>query len=132
MLYTNPALLGSDFSIESLMALSGITNIRYSEDTTSDTGRVLSLTNCLGGKLEGCSAPRRTSQSARTAASAVGGQRVLPLLPACGVHQDGPAITGYNVGDPIPPWRPLDGNAREEMAAAPTAADRPMKREPEK
>lgn len=52
VLYTNPALLGSDFSIEALMELSEVPNIRYIKDATSDTGRILSLTNKLGSRLE--------------------------------------------------------------------------------
>jgi len=52
VLYTNPALLGSDFSIESLVALSRVPNIRYIKDATGDTGRILTLINRLGGKLE--------------------------------------------------------------------------------
>ncbi|HVV92081.1 MAG TPA: dihydrodipicolinate synthase family protein [Hyphomicrobiales bacterium] len=52
VLYTNPALLGSDFSVENLVQLSSIDNIRYIKDATSDTGRILSLTNRLGGRME--------------------------------------------------------------------------------
>lgn len=52
ILYTNPALLGSDFSTESLVALSRVPNIRYIKDATGDTGRILTLINRLGDKLE--------------------------------------------------------------------------------
>jgi 4-hydroxy-tetrahydrodipicolinate synthase len=52
VLYTNPTLLGSDFTTESLVALSRVPNIRYIKDATGDTGRILTLINRLGGKLE--------------------------------------------------------------------------------
>jgi 4-hydroxy-tetrahydrodipicolinate synthase len=52
VLYTNPTLLGSDFTIDSLAALSRVPNIRYIKDATGDTGRILTLINRLGGKLE--------------------------------------------------------------------------------
>jgi 4-hydroxy-tetrahydrodipicolinate synthase len=52
VLYTNPTLLGSDFTIDSLVALSRVPNIRYIKDATGDTGRILTLINRLGGKLE--------------------------------------------------------------------------------
>jgi 4-hydroxy-tetrahydrodipicolinate synthase len=52
VLYTNPTLLGSDFTIDSLIALSRVPNIRYIKDATGDTGRILTLINRLGGKLE--------------------------------------------------------------------------------
>ena len=52
VLYTNPTLLGSDFTVESLVALSRVPNIRYIKDATGDTGRILTLINRLGGKLE--------------------------------------------------------------------------------
>jgi 4-hydroxy-tetrahydrodipicolinate synthase len=52
VLYTNPTLLGTDFSIDALIALSAIPNVRYIKDATGDTGRILSLINRLGGRLE--------------------------------------------------------------------------------
>jgi 4-hydroxy-tetrahydrodipicolinate synthase len=52
VLYTNPTLLGSDFTTESLVTLSREPNIRYIKDATGDTGRILTLINRLGGKLE--------------------------------------------------------------------------------
>jgi 4-hydroxy-tetrahydrodipicolinate synthase len=52
VLYTNPTLLGSDFTTDSLVALSRVPNIRYIKDATGDTGRILTLINRLGGKLE--------------------------------------------------------------------------------
>jgi 4-hydroxy-tetrahydrodipicolinate synthase len=52
VLYTNPALLGSDFTTDALLRLSEVPNIRYIKDATGDTGRILSLVNRLGGRLE--------------------------------------------------------------------------------
>lgn len=52
VLYTNPALLGTDFSIEALLKLAEIPNIRYIKDATGDTGRILTLLNRLQGRLE--------------------------------------------------------------------------------
>ncbi len=52
ILYTNPTLLGSDFSPEALAALARVPNIRYIKDATGDTGRILTLINRLGDKLE--------------------------------------------------------------------------------
>jgi 4-hydroxy-tetrahydrodipicolinate synthase len=52
VLYTNPTLLGTDFSVDALVALSQVPNIRYIKDATGDTGRILTLINRLGGKLE--------------------------------------------------------------------------------
>jgi 4-hydroxy-tetrahydrodipicolinate synthase len=52
VLYTNPTLLGTDFSVDALVTLSQVPNIRYIKDATGDTGRILTLINRLGGKLE--------------------------------------------------------------------------------
>jgi 4-hydroxy-tetrahydrodipicolinate synthase len=52
VLYTNPVLLGTDFSTEALMKLSEEPNIRYIKDATGDTGRILTLLTRLQGKLE--------------------------------------------------------------------------------
>lgn len=52
VLYTNPALLGTDFTLDVLMRLSDVPNIRYIKDATSDTGRILSYTNRFGDRLQ--------------------------------------------------------------------------------
>jgi len=52
ILYTNPTLLGTDFSPESLTALADVPNIRYIKDATGDTGRILTLINRFGDRLE--------------------------------------------------------------------------------
>lgn len=52
VLYTNPALLGSDFSLAVLDRLAAVPNIRYIKDATSDTGRILSYTNRFGDRLK--------------------------------------------------------------------------------
>ncbi|HEV8020599.1 MAG TPA: dihydrodipicolinate synthase family protein [Candidatus Lustribacter sp.] len=52
VLYTNPTLLGTDFSNAALDALAREPNVRYIKDATGDTGRILTLINRLGGKLE--------------------------------------------------------------------------------
>lgn len=52
VLYTNPALLGTDFSIDTLTRLIETPNIRYIKDATSDTGRILSYVNRFGDDLQ--------------------------------------------------------------------------------
>jgi 4-hydroxy-tetrahydrodipicolinate synthase len=52
VLYTNPTLLGTDFSPAALDALAKVPNIRYIKDATGDIGRILTLINRLGGTLE--------------------------------------------------------------------------------
>jgi len=52
VLYTNPALLGTDLSIDALIELATLDNVRYVKDATSDPGRILSLVNRLGDRLE--------------------------------------------------------------------------------
>lgn len=52
VLYTNPALLGTDFSIDALRQLAEIANVRTIKDATGDTGRILTLLTQLEGRLE--------------------------------------------------------------------------------
>ena len=52
VLYTNPTLLGTDFSAATLDALAKVPNIRYIKDATGDTGRILTLINRLGSTME--------------------------------------------------------------------------------
>jgi 4-hydroxy-tetrahydrodipicolinate synthase len=52
ILYTNPTLLGSDFSIDALTALTAEPNIRYIKDATGDTGRILTLVNRFGDRMQ--------------------------------------------------------------------------------
>lgn len=52
VLYTNPNFQGSDLSIPVLERLSEIDNIRYLKDASSNTGRLLSIMNRVGGKIE--------------------------------------------------------------------------------
>lgn len=52
VLYTNPALLGTDFTMAGLRRLSDLPNVRYIKDATGDTGRILSLLNHVGDRLE--------------------------------------------------------------------------------
>ena len=52
VLYTNPNFQRSDLSIPVLERLSEIENIRYLKDASSDTGRLLSIMNRVGGKIE--------------------------------------------------------------------------------
>ncbi len=164
VLYTNPALLGSDFTTESLMALSDLPNIRYIKDATSDTGRILSLTNRFGAKLEvfsasahipafvfllggvgwmagpACVIPQAAAELYRRVksgdiASAMELQRPLWAINECfrryplaACIKTALQLRGYDVGDPIPPQGPLDGKARDEIAAALAAADRAIGR----
>lgn len=52
VIYTNPAILGTDINIDTLSKLVEIPNIRYIKDPTSDTGRILSYTNRFGDALK--------------------------------------------------------------------------------
>lgn len=52
VLYTNPAVLGTDFTIDTLARLIEIPNVRYIKDATSDTGRILSYINRFGADIE--------------------------------------------------------------------------------
>mgnify|MGYP002404289904 CR=1 FL=1 len=52
VLYTNPAILGTDFTIDTLARLIEIPNVRYIKDATSDTGRILGYVNRFGKDLE--------------------------------------------------------------------------------
>jgi 4-hydroxy-tetrahydrodipicolinate synthase len=51
VLYTNPAVLGSDLSLDSMRRLAELPNVRYVKDATGDTGRILSILNALDGRL---------------------------------------------------------------------------------
>lgn len=159
VLYTNPTLLGTDFSIDALIALSAIPNIRYIKDATGDTGRILTLINRLGGRLEvfsasghipafvfllggvgwmagpACVIPKAAAELYRRVklgdvVSAMALQRPLWAINECfrkyplaACIKTALQLRGYDVGDPIAPQRPLDGKAREEIAAALEAAD---------
>ena len=52
ILYTNPAVLGTDLSIQTLDGLTELANVRYIKDATSDTGRILSYSNRYAGRLQ--------------------------------------------------------------------------------
>ena len=52
VLYTNPNFQRSDLSLPVLERLSEIENIRYLKDASSNTGRLLSIMNRVGGKIE--------------------------------------------------------------------------------
>jgi 4-hydroxy-tetrahydrodipicolinate synthase len=164
VLYTNPALLGSDFSQDALTALASLPNIRYIKDATSDTGRILSLTNRLGGKLEvfsasahipafvfmlggvgwmagpACVIPEAAAVlykkvKAGDFAGAIELQRPLWAINECfrkyplaACIKTALQVRGYDAGDPNPPQKPLDGKARDEIAAALKAADQAIGR----
>ncbi|MCK5515533.1 MAG: dihydrodipicolinate synthase family protein [Desulfobulbaceae bacterium] len=52
VLYTNPSFQRSDLSIPVIERLSHISNIRYLKDASSNTGRLLSILNCVQGRME--------------------------------------------------------------------------------
>lgn len=52
VLYTNPTLLGTDFSIDALKQLADVPNIRTIKDATGDTGRILTFLTQLDGRLD--------------------------------------------------------------------------------
>jgi 4-hydroxy-tetrahydrodipicolinate synthase len=159
VLYTNPTLLGTDFTMEGLARLSQTPNIRYIKDATGDTGRILSLLNRLDGKLEvfsasahipalvfllggvgwmagpACVIPRAARELyRRVCAGDVAGalalqRRLWPVneafrrYPLAACIKAALAIRGYDVGDPLAPQKPLDAEARREIADALAGAD---------
>jgi dihydrodipicolinate synthase/N-acetylneuraminate lyase len=52
VLYTNPMYQRSDLSLPVIERLSHVRNIRYIKDASSNTGRLLSIINCVEGRLE--------------------------------------------------------------------------------
>jgi len=52
VLYTNPSFQRSDLSISVIERLSHIPNILYIKDASSDTGRLLSILNCVQGRMK--------------------------------------------------------------------------------
>lgn len=52
VLYTNPAVLGTDFSVDTLERLAELANVRYIKDATGDAGRILSYVNRFGARLK--------------------------------------------------------------------------------
>lgn len=52
VLYTNPGVLGTDLSIDDLESLADVPNVRYLKDASGVTGRVLTVCNRLGDRLE--------------------------------------------------------------------------------
>lgn len=162
VLYTNPVLLGSDLSIQSLVELSAIDNIRYVKDATGDTGRILSMVNRLEGQLEvfsasghiplfvftlggvgwmsgpACAIPQAAAELySRFRSGDLDGalelqRRMWPIneafrrYPLGGCIKAALQLRGYEVGDPIPPQRPLDEAARAEIAAGLEAVDRAL------
>ncbi|MBI5880008.1 MAG: dihydrodipicolinate synthase family protein [Chloroflexi bacterium] len=52
VLYTNPGLLGGDIPHDVIEALSHVPNIRYIKDASGNTGRILSILNRVGGRIE--------------------------------------------------------------------------------
>lgn len=58
VIYTNPALLGDDLSVDALAQLAEVETIKYLKDAGGDTGRILSVLNRVGDRLEVFSASR--------------------------------------------------------------------------
>lgn len=52
VIYTNPGLLGGDVTPEMVIALSAVPNIRYVKDASGTTGRILSMLNRAGGRVQ--------------------------------------------------------------------------------
>lgn len=51
VLYTNPSLLGAELSIDVIVRLSAIPNVKYIKDASGNTGRILSIINHIGEDL---------------------------------------------------------------------------------
>lgn len=159
VIYSNPAVLGSDVSLTCLHELADIENIRYVKDATANTGRVLSMRNRLGERLgvfsasahvpllvfllggvgwmagPACVVPRAAVELHRR--FRVGDlegafdlqRRLWGLNEVFGRYPLGACIKtalglrGYDVGDPLPPQRPLGDAARAEIERALQVAD---------
>ncbi|MCC6455350.1 MAG: dihydrodipicolinate synthase family protein [Caldilineaceae bacterium] len=52
VIYTNPQLLGSDVTPDIVVALSELPNIQYVKDATSNTGRILTILNRAGERVQ--------------------------------------------------------------------------------
>ena len=52
VLYTNPGLLGGDIPPEMVVALSALPNIRYVKDASGNTGRILTILNRAGDRIQ--------------------------------------------------------------------------------
>ena len=52
VLYTNPQLQRSDLSLPVIRRLSGVSNIRYIKDASTNTGRLLSILNETEGRMK--------------------------------------------------------------------------------
>ncbi|MFN4141985.1 dihydrodipicolinate synthase family protein [Aestuariivirga sp.] len=52
VLYTNPAFQRSDLSLGAIEALSHVPNISYIKDASQNTGRLLSIMNRVGGRMQ--------------------------------------------------------------------------------
>jgi 4-hydroxy-tetrahydrodipicolinate synthase len=51
VLYTNPQFQRSDLSLAAIERLARVPKIRYLKDASTDTGRLLSIMNLVGGRL---------------------------------------------------------------------------------
>jgi dihydrodipicolinate synthase/N-acetylneuraminate lyase len=51
VLYTNPQFQRSDLTVGAIERLARVPNVRYMKDASSDTGRLLTLINALGGRI---------------------------------------------------------------------------------
>lgn len=51
VLYTNPQFQRSDLTLPAIERLANIQNIRYLKDASSDTGRLLTIINAVGGRI---------------------------------------------------------------------------------
>jgi 4-hydroxy-tetrahydrodipicolinate synthase len=52
VVYTNPPLLGYDLDLDTVERLSRVPTIRYLKDASPNTGRLLSVTTRMGGRLD--------------------------------------------------------------------------------
>jgi 4-hydroxy-tetrahydrodipicolinate synthase len=52
VIYTNPQLLGADITPDMVVALSEVPNIQYVKDASSNTGRILTILNRAGDRVQ--------------------------------------------------------------------------------
>jgi 4-hydroxy-tetrahydrodipicolinate synthase len=154
VLYTNPNFQRSDLSLPVIARLADIPNIGYIKDASFNTGRLLSIMNLVGDRMQvfaasahipaavmmiggvgwmagpACIAPRLSVRLYETCRAGDWPAAMALQRPMWALNQafakynlaacikGGLALQGYEVGDPVPPQKPLSQEGREELARA--------------
>ncbi len=139
VLYTNPSFQRSDLSLPVIDKLARVPNIGYIKDASVNTGRLLSILNRVGGRMQvfaasshvpACVAPRQSVELyelCRRGEWTAAMEKQRPLwalnqafarynLAAC--IKGGLELQGYAVGTPLPPQSPLSAEGMEDVRRA--------------